>query len=96
MSGNLVVNHAVLVETVATMHRAVAVTEARLDQLRHELAPLEGEWFGQAQAAWRIAQDRWSVAETEMHHVLADLGARLGAAQEAYLDADRAGARAFE
>lgn len=95
MSDRLLVDHAALEEATAALTHAVAATEARLDQLDHDLLPLHSEWFGQAQQAWQAAQSQWRAAEVEMHRVLADLGRRLAAAQEAYREADRVGARAF-
>ncbi|WP_300679816.1 WXG100 family type VII secretion target [Nocardioides sp.] len=96
MTDRILVDHAALTEAATALGRAVAATEARLAQLDHDLGPLQTEWFGSAQQAWVVAHGRWRTAAGEMHRVLAELGSRLAAAQEAYRDADLAGARAFD
>jgi 6 kDa early secretory antigenic target len=95
MSERIMVDHVALAEAADALTRAVVATEARLSQLDHDLIQLRAAWFGQAQEAWATAHAGWRAAEVEMHRLLADLGTRLGAAQQAYRDADLAGARAF-
>jgi WXG100 family type VII secretion target len=95
VSGTISVDHGALTQAVSDLGRAVAACEERIDRLASELAPLQGEWFGTAQAAYLQARAVWESAQAEMRLLLARLAAAVAAAQQAYLDADRAGARAF-
>ena len=95
MSEIISVDHAALRQASADLARAVGASEERIDRLAAELAPLHTEWYGSAQQAYLEAKAVWESAQQEMRLLLARLGAAVGAAQEAYRDADQAGARAF-
>lgn len=91
----IMVDHAALRQATTDLARAVAASEECIGRLAAELAPLHGEWYGSAQQAYLEAKTVWESAQQEMRALLARLGAAVGSAQEAYLGADQAGARAF-
>lgn len=91
----ITVDHAALRQAAADLARAVATSEERIEHLAAELAPLHTDWYGSAQEAYLEAKAVWESAQREMRALLARLGVAVGAAQEAYRSADRAGARAF-
>jgi len=95
MSDVIAVDHAALQQAAADLARAVAASEERIERLAAELAPLQVEWYGSAQAAYLEVKAVWESAQSEMRALLARLGAAVGAAQEAYRSADQSGARAF-
>jgi WXG100 family type VII secretion target len=95
MSDVIIVDHAALQQAAADLARAVAASEERIERLAAELAPLQSEWYGTAQEAYLEARAVWESAQREMRLLLARLGVAVAAAEEAYLSADRAGARAF-
>lgn len=95
MSDLISVDHVALEQAVADLARAVAASEDRIDRLAAELAPLREDWYGTAQQAYLDAKAVWEAAQREMRLVLARLAAAVAAAEEAYREADRAGARAF-
>jgi early secretory antigenic target protein ESAT-6 len=95
MSDVIAVDHAALQQAAADLTRAVAASEERIERLASELAPLEAEWYGTAQQAYREAKAVWESAQGEMRTLLARLATAVAAAEEAYRSADRAGARAF-
>jgi len=91
----ITVDHAALQQAAADLARTVTASEERIERLAAELGPLDVEWYGSAQQAYLEARAVWESAQHEMRVLLAHLSASVGAAQDAYLAADRAGARAF-
>lgn len=95
MHDAITVDHAALQRAAADLARAVTASEECIERLAAELGPLDVEWYGSAQQAYVQAKSVWESAQHEMRMLLARLCTAVDAAQEAYRDADQAGARAF-
>jgi WXG100 family type VII secretion target len=50
---------------------------AELNSLRSQLAPLEGQWSGAAQAAYMQLQERWNEDATKLFNALDEIGQAL-------------------
>ena len=58
--------------------------EAELDELENMLKPLVSTWEGQAQEAYRAAQEEWDKAAQNMIEIAAKMGMAVNAANESY------------
>jgi len=95
MTGELRVNHGGLDAASQDLAAAVKAIDDRLDRLESELAPLRGDWSGQAQQAYTVAKAQWDHAMADMRVILAQTSANVAQSNADYLDADRRGAGSF-
>lgn len=89
------VDHAGLDRAAEDLRATVARIDDRLDRLGSELAPLRGEWSGQAQQAYVTAQATWDRALREMRDLLDRTGHAVQESNADYHAADLRGARSF-
>lgn len=89
------VNHAGLELAAQDLAHAVQQIGERLDQLEAELAPLRGDWTGNAQQAYLGAKATWDKAMQEMQVLLQDTSTTVHQSNADYQAADARGAAAF-
>jgi 6 kDa early secretory antigenic target len=89
------VDHAGLDTAAADLFATVQEIDARLSRLEDELAPLRGDWVGNAQQAYVIAKGRWDAAIAEMKELLGQTSQAVHQSNEEYRAADRRGAASF-
>jgi len=100
MTGNgfdgLVVNHGGLNEVTDHLHKMVKDIDDRMNNLERDLAPLQSDWSGNAQAAYTQAKAKWDTAISEMMQLLNDTGTTVGQSNQDYHSADLRGAHSFQ
>ncbi|MFW6773554.1 WXG100 family type VII secretion target [Nocardioides sp. CPCC 205120] len=94
-TSGITVDHGALETASADLVGAARGIEARLDRLEGELAPLQSEWSGQAQEAYRVAKARWDAAMTEMIELLQQTSTSVSQSNQEYRAADLRGANRF-
>ena len=92
----LVVNHAGLNEVTDHLYKMVKDIDDRMNDLERDLAPLQSEWSGNAQAAYNQAKAKWDSAIAEMTQLLNDTGTTVGQSNVDYHAADLRGASSFQ
>ena len=92
----LLVNHAGLDQAAQDLHSGVRAIDARMQQLEQELAPLQSQWAGNAQRAYREAKTTWDRAIEEMKLLLADASRTVSQSSSEYAAADNRGAASFQ
>ena len=92
----LVVNHGGLNEVTDHLYKAVKDIDDRMNNLERDLAPLQSEWSGNAQAAYQQAKTKWDTAIAEMMQLLNDTGTTVGQSNTDYHAADMRGANSFQ
>ena len=92
----LVVNHAGLNEVTDQLYKMVKDISDRMDHLERDLAPLQSDWSGNAQAAYTDAKLKWDTAISEMMTLLADVGRTVSDSNTEYHAADVRGANSFQ
>lgn len=90
------VNHAGLDRAAEDLGGAVKKIDDRMNRLESELAPLQSDWSGQAQAAYVAAKATWDSALQEMRNLLDDTSRAVTQSNAEYRAADLRGARSFE
>jgi early secretory antigenic target protein ESAT-6 len=68
---------------------------SELAGLRGALAPLEGEWTGQARERFRELYDQWDVGAQQLQQALDGIARLLQQAGQSYEDAERSVASSF-
>ena len=92
----LVVNHGGLNEVGDHLYKMVTDIDDRMNRLESELAPLQSDWSGTAQAAYHTAKTKWDTAIAEMMQLLNDTGRTVGDSNVEYHAADMRGANSFQ
>lgn len=92
----LVVHHGGMDEMAQHLHAAVNAIDHRMNDLDKDLAPLRGEWSGQAQRAYHAAKTQWDAAIQQMRGLLDETAATVTQSNEEYQAADLRGARQFD
>jgi WXG100 family type VII secretion target len=92
----LVVNHAGLNEVTDHLYKMVKDIDDRMNNLERDLAPLQSDWSGNAQAAYNQAKLKWDTAIQEMMQLLNDTGTTVGQSNVDYHAADMRGANSFQ
>jgi len=92
----LVVNHQGLNEVGDHLYKMVKDIDDRMNRLESDLAPLQSEWSGNAQAAYNQAKTKWDTAIAEMMQLLNDTGTTVGQSNQDYHAADLRGANSFQ
>ena len=92
----LKVVHAGVEQTATDLKGDVDAIDARMRALERELAPLAGEWMGDAREAFVVAKHRWDSAINELRQVLHETSLQVAQANVEYRSADARGARSFE
>ena len=92
----LVVNHGGLNEVTDQLGQAVKQIDNRLNDLEKDLAPLQSEWSGEAQAAYHQAKAKWDQAIAEMQQLLNDTSNTVAQSNQDYQSADKRGANSFQ
>jgi len=92
----LVVNHGGLNEITDHLYKMVKDIDDRLNRLESDLAPLQSDWSGNAQAAYVTAKQKWDTAIAEMMQLLNDTGRTVGDSNTEYHAADVRGANSFQ
>ena len=87
----LLVNHAGLNEVTDQLYKMVKDIDDRMNNLERDLAPLQAEWAGNAQAAYNQAKLKWDTAIAEMMQLLGDVGNTVGQSNVDYHAADMRG-----
>ena len=95
MTGELRVDHGSLDAAAADLSAAVRAIDQRLGRLGDDLRPMHGDWTGEAQQAYALAQATWTRVMGEMRGILAQAAVDVAASNDSYLAADRRGARGF-
>ena len=92
----LLVNHAGLNEVTDQLYKGVKDIADRMDHLERDLAPLQSDWSGNAQAAYNQAKTKWDTAIAEMMQLLGEVGSTVGQSNVDYHAADMRGANSFQ
>ena len=92
----LVVNHAGLNEVTDHLYKMVKDIDDRMNTLESDLAPLQSDWSGNAQAAYNQAKLKWDTAIAEMMQLLNDTGSTVGQSNQEYHAADMRGAHRLQ
>ena len=92
----LVVNHSGLNEVGDHLYKMVKDIDDRMNNLEKDLAPLQSEWSGNAQAAYLQAKSKWDTAIAEMMQLLNDTSTTVGQSNQDYHAADMRGANSFQ
>ena len=92
----LVVNHGGLNEVTDHLYQAVKNIDDRMNNLERDLAPLQSDWSGNAQAAYNTAKVKWDTAIAEMMQLLNDTGRTVGDSNVEYHAAEMRGANSFQ
>ena len=92
----LLVNHAGLNEVGDHLYKMVKDIDDRMNRLEGDLAPLQSDWSGNAQAAYNTAKTKWDTAIAEMMQLLNDTGRTVGDSNVEYHAADMRGANSFQ
>jgi len=92
----LVVNHGGLNEVTDHLYKMVKDIDNRMSHLESDLAPLQSDWSGNAQAAYNQAKTKWDTAIAEMMQLLNDTGTTVGQSNADYHAADMRGANSFQ
>jgi len=92
----LVVNHGGLNEITDHLYKMVKDIDDRMNRLESDLAPLQSDWSGNAQAAYNDAKLKWDTAINEMMTLLADVGRTVSDSNTEYHAADVRGANSFQ
>jgi len=92
----LVVNHGGLNEVGDHLYKMVKDIDDRMNNLERDLAPLQSEWSGNAQAAYNQAKTKWDTAIAEMMQLLSDTSTTVGQSNQDYHAADMRGANSFQ
>ena len=66
-----------------------------LASLRGALAPLDGEWQGQARDRFRELYEQWDTGATELQQALDGIARLLAQAGQSYAEAERSVATSF-
>ena len=91
----LVVNHGGLNEVTDHLYKMVKDIDDRMNRLEGDLAPLQSEWSGNAQAAYTQAKAKWDTAIAEMMQLLNETSNTVGQSNQEYHSADLRGAHSF-
>lgn len=89
------VDHGGLEAAAADLSAAVRAIDERLGRLDGDLRPMHGDWTGEAQQAYAVAQATWTRAMGEMRAILAQAAIDVAESNDSYLAADRRTARGF-
>jgi WXG100 family type VII secretion target len=92
----LVVNHGGLSEITDHLYKMVKDIDDRMNRLEGDLAPLQSDWSGNAQASYNQAKTKWDTAIAEMMQLLGQVGNTVGDSNVRYHAADMRGAHSFE
>ena len=90
------VQHGALDQAAADMFQTVKDIDDRMNRLEGDLAPLQSDWSGNAQAAYNTAKTKWDTAIAEMMQLLNDTGRTVGDSNVEYHAADMRGANSFQ
>ena len=90
------VNHAGLETAAQDLYATVKDIDDRMNNLERDLAPLQADWSGNAQAAYIQAKTKWDTAIAEMMQLLGDTGNTVGQSNQEYRAADLRGANSFQ
>jgi WXG100 family type VII secretion target len=61
---------------------------AELNSLKNQLAPLEAQWSGAAQAAYMQLQERWNTDATNLFNALDEIGQALAGNVKTYTQSE--------
>ncbi|CAM05947.1 early secretory antigenic target protein ESAT-6 [Saccharopolyspora erythraea NRRL 2338] len=75
--------------------QAATKIQGELDELEQMLKPLVSTWEGQAQEAYRQAQEEWDKAAANMQEIAAKMGMAVSTANEAYQQGESRNAARF-
>jgi WXG100 family type VII secretion target len=89
MSDYTAVNAAAMSEGIDALTRASKTLDETLTTLEGELQNSLAKWDGEAQAAYRTAQDNWDKAAAHQQEIVAKMGAVLGQITENYGNTER-------
>ena len=92
----LVVHHGGMDEMAQHLHAAVNAIDTRMNELERDLAPLHGDWSGNAQRAYHVAKTQWDNAIGQMRGLLDETAAIVVQSNQEYQAADLRGARQFQ
>lgn len=90
------VNHASLDKAAEDLSDGVKKIDDRMSRLESELAPLNSDWSGQAQASYVTAKATWDWALQEMRDLLDQTSKTVYQSNAEYRAADMRGASSFE
>lgn len=91
-SGRVVVTFGEIEAGRANISSTANSVQQTLDDLKQFLAPLVSTHTGAAAEAWQVKQAEWDRAAADLQQVLANIGVALGAANDAYQQAESSNA----
>ncbi|AHI01537.1 hypothetical protein GCM10010174_08600 [Kutzneria viridogrisea] len=90
MGGHVQVTFAEVAQAASDIKSIHQSIESHLDQLKSKLAPVVGEWTGEASESYQEAQRRWDQAAADLFATLAAIGSAVQQAGEGYQNAEGA------
>jgi 6 kDa early secretory antigenic target len=90
MTGPIKVTFSALDGAQANLATAAGRMTEQLEALKRYLAPMVATWHGDAVEQYQVRQQQWDRAAQDMTLVLAQIGRALAAANESYLQVERA------
>ncbi|MDO5083565.1 MAG: WXG100 family type VII secretion target [Arachnia propionica] len=92
-TGEIKVNYSSMEALRGGLRQQSAEIQTQLDDLEATANQLWGNWDGDAKEAFVQAKARWSASMAQMHEILGDTEAKVGASAMQYADTDRANAQ---
>lgn len=94
-TGRLAVNFGGMDGLAGEIQAAVTTLRGRLDRLEQELAPLKGDWTGEASAAYQQAKAKWDQAINDLNATLQQTGAAVTDSSADYRRVENANRASF-
>lgn len=92
---NILVTPEQLQSAAGQLNAGAANIEASLQQLAAQVAPLQGEWRGQAQTQFQSLWDEWQRSAAGIQHALHGLSQLTNSAAATYSDTEHSIASSF-
>jgi early secretory antigenic target protein ESAT-6 len=96
MSDHIKVTFGALESASGNIKSASSKVDGELSDLKSQLQPLVSAWTGQAAETYNVLQKQWDTAATDLNMVLAQIGAAVASANEAYNQGERANTARFQ
>jgi early secretory antigenic target protein ESAT-6 len=89
------VNFQTILTAQSDVANAVSTIDQQLNDLRQFLAPMIGEWDGQASGDYQVLQKRWDTAAADLNVVLGETRTLLDQIHQRYVMTERSNANAW-
>jgi len=94
--GTLLVNFGALQNASGDIQAALNDLKSQLSQLEHAARPLVETWDGEAQAAYRERQRKWTAASEDLSEILRNIKGAVDESAVDYLETERKATQRFQ